>query len=148
MFNDSRIDIYDYISDMLNGVVSDSVYKMYEPESLTSDAVKNGFIVIKVGELNNESEFGYSTYAWVRCYIEAYVPIKNNGELNEARYKEMEDGINMVINLADESGENGNGYSLDADNVISYDDGRVHTAGNMFHIFGKSFTVDIHKEND
>ena len=75
MFNDSRIDIYDYLYNLVYDVVTKNVYRMGEPTETTESDSKDGFVVLKVGNMNDDSEFDCDAYGWVRCTITAYVLI-------------------------------------------------------------------------
>lgn len=142
MVNESRIGVYDYIYELLHGVVTNNVYTMNEPQELTESDTTDGFVVIRVGDMFDESEFELETYGWVRVFIEAYIPPKSRGRLDKAKYKSFEDGINSVINNEMKNGTNDN-YSIETDNVISLD-GIVDTnANNSYYVFVKSFIVNI-----
>ena len=90
MFNDSRIDIYDYLYNLVYDVVTKNVYRMGEPTETTESDSKDGFVVLKVGNMNDDSEFYCDAYGWVRCTITAYVPKKSRGRLDKTLYKAFE----------------------------------------------------------
>lgn len=140
MFNDSRIDIYDYLYNLVYDVVTKNVYRMGEPTETTSSDVKDGFVIIKVGNFNDDSEFDCNTYGWVRCTIMAYVPKKAKGHLNKPLYKAFETSINNVIREAILSGNNGDFYIL-SDGVLSMDGDEITQKGNQYHVYLKSFIV-------
>lgn len=139
MINDSRIDIYEYLTSLMKQVM-DNVYPMGEPTTTTESDVDNGFIVVLVGRLNDDSEFTCETYIWTRCYITAYVPKKNRGILNKSLYREYEESINAIIN-AEQEKEDGSRYFIVPDTVISMDDDEKTQKNNQYHIFTKSFIV-------
>lgn len=139
MINDSRIDIYEYLTDLMRQV-TDNVYPMGEPTTTTESDVDNGFIVILVGELNDNSEFPCETYLWARCYVTAYVPKKNRGILNKSLYREYEEGINDIIK-AEQEKEDGSRYFIVPDSILSMDDDEKTQKNNQYHIFTKSFIV-------
>lgn len=141
MLNESRIGIYDYLYNLFYDVVTKNVYSMEVPQELTESDVKDGFIVISIGNINDESEFYGEAYARVRCYVEAYVPPTSRGRLDYAKYKEFEDGISVIINLA--THERNDSYHIEADNVLSLDWMENNNANNIFFSFVKSFIVNI-----
>jgi len=146
MINDSRIDIYDYLSGLMKQV-SENVYAMAEPTETTESDVDDGFIVIRVGTLNDDSEFSCETYLWSRCYVTAYVPKKTRGRLNKTLYSTFENGINTIIK--NEQSENHDGqYFIVPDTTISMDDDETAQKGNQFHVFTKSFIVGTDYEQE
>ena len=146
MVNESRIDIYDYLYNLLFGVVSENVYDMHPPTELTESDTKDGFIVIHVGGMVDESEFDLQAYGRVRCYIEAFVPPISRGRMNHDIYALMENGINTLI---DEQSENRDGaYYIEKDSVISMDDDESSTADNTYFTFIKSFIVVIDNQEE
>lgn len=145
MVNESRIGIYNYLYDLFYDVVTKNVYSMNEPQELTDSDVKNGFIVIRVGDLLDESEFSGKAYGEVRCFVEGYVPPISRGRLNYDKYQAMENGINGVINNATSSDTHGD-YSIQEGSVLSYDADETSNANNQFFLFIKSFIVVIDKQ--
>lgn len=141
MFNESRIDIYDFLYNLFYDVVTKNVYSMSEPQELTASDVKNGFLVIRVGNIADASEFSKETYGWVRCYVEAYVPPTTRGRLDYDKYKEYEDGINGVINSL--IGHSDGTYCIQDDSVISTDTLETNNANNLYYTFVKSFILTI-----
>lgn len=139
MINDSRIDIYDYLSGLMKQV-TDNVYPMGEPTTTTESDVDNGFIVILVGRLNDDSEFSCEAYLWTRCYITAYVPKKNRGILNKSLYKEYETSINDIIR-SEQGKTDESRYYIVPDTVVSMDDDEKTQKNNQYHVFTKSFIV-------
>lgn len=140
MVNESRIAIYDYLSGMMKAVTP-RVYSMAEPEVNTEADVDEGFLVVRVGTLNDDSEFSGNAYMWARCYVTAYVPKKTNGRLDKERYKTYEDGVNDVIRRATATKE-GTYYIL-PDSTVSMDDDESAQKGNQYHVFTKSFVVVV-----
>lgn len=141
MFNESRIDIYDYLYNLFYDVVTKNVYSMSEPQELTASDVKDGFLVIRVGNINDVSEFSREAYGWVRCYVEAYVPPISRGRLDYDKYKEYEDGINDVISSL--IGHTDGTYCVQEDSVISTDTLETNNANNLYYTFVKSFILTI-----
>lgn len=142
MVDESRIGIYNYICGLLYGVVSENVYSMNEPQELTDSDTKDGFIVIRVGDLYDNSEFRCETYAQVRVFVEAYVPPISRGRLDKAKYKSFEDSINDAINAEIDNGTNEK-YSIESDGILSMDSNNDTNANNAYYMFVKSFIVTI-----
>lgn len=142
MFSDSRIDIYDYLYDLVvNNEVSSNVYMVDEPQDLTASDKKDGFVVIKVGGLNDQSQFDLETYGWARVYIYAYVPSTSRGRLNYDKYKVMENKLNALIDTANQQVVDG--YTIIKNSTLSTDGTVMSTANNLFYTFVKSFRVLI-----
>ena len=145
MVNESRIDIYDYLYNLLFGVVSENVYDMRVPQELTESDTKDGFLVIHVGDIVDESEFSCEAFGRVRCFIEAFVPQISRGRVNHDIYALMENGINNVI---DEQSQIDDGtYYIDKGSVLTSDDDEISNAGNAYFTFIKSFIVVIDKQS-
>lgn len=145
MVDDSRIGIYNYIYDLLYGVVTENVYRMSEPQELTESDTKDGFLVITLGDVYDESEFSKQAYGWARAYIEVYVPPRSRGRLDKAAYKAFEDAVNTVIDTEVANPTNDT-YSIQTDSVISMDGEAGSGANNSYFVFVKSFVVLIDKE--
>lgn len=143
MLNDSRIDIYDYLYNLFYDVVTKNVYPMRVPKELTQSDTEEGFIVIRVGGINDESEFSGQAYGSARCYVQAYVPPVSRGRLDYDKYKEYEDGINAIIKLAAE--DNQGEYNIEESSIISTDEAEISNANNSYFTFIKSFVVNIIK---
>lgn len=144
MIDKSRIAIYDYLYSLLFGVVTNNVHSMGEPSETTDDEAENGFVVTQVGDIEDESEFEGSAYAWARCYVYAYVPKLSRGRLNKRKYKEYEDAIMSVIKNAETQGNDD--YYIKPETTISMDNNDNTMKGNQYHIFVKSFVVVIDKQ--
>ena len=141
MVNESRIDIYDYLYNLFYDVVTKNVYSMETPQELTQSDTQDGFIVLHVGDLNDESEFAHQTYGWARCFVEAYIPPISRGRLDYDKYREFEDAITEVIHLA--SDDVIDGYSVQEGSVLSMDGAETTNANNTYFTFIKSFIVNI-----
>ena len=141
MLKDSRIDIYDYLYNLFYEVVSDNVYRMTGPQELTESDTTDGFIVIKLGDVNDESEFSKQAYGWARAFVEVFVPPRSRGRLDKVKYKELEDAVNTVIDneIANPTSDT---YGIESDSVVSMD-GDDGNASNNYHVFMKSFVVLI-----
>lgn len=144
MLNESRIDIYDYLYGLLYDNVTKNVYSMNEPQELTESDAKDGFVVIRVGDIYDESEFNGQAYGWVRCYVQAYVPTISRGRLDYDRYKEFESGINDAIDVA--TMDTDNTYFVEKGSVLSMDGFEMSNANNAYYTFVKSFIVNIDKQ--
>lgn len=139
---ESRIGVYNYIYGLLFGVVSDNVYSMNEPQELTESDTRDGFIVIRVEDMVDESEFDLNAYGWVRVFVEAYVPPISRGRLDKAKYKTFEDGITEAIRNEIENGTNEH-YSIHSDGILSMDSNADTNANNAYYMYVKSFIVQI-----
>lgn len=146
MLNESRIDLYDYLYNLFFNVVTQNVYPMLEPQELTKSDTEDGFLVIRVGDLHDESEFSGNAYGWARCYVEAFVPPISRGRLARQKYKAFEDSINDVINQASENG--GGDYYIEKGSVLSTDADEASNANNAYFTFIKSFVVHIEQEQE
>ena len=144
MLNESRIDVYDYLYNVFYDVVTKNVYAMYEPQELTESDNKDGFLVITVGNLTDESEFSDNAYGWARCYVEAYIPAISRGRLDYEKYKEFEDGINALID--EESARSNGTYTILEGSVLSADTRESTGANSVFYTFVKSFIVIIDEQ--
>lgn len=140
MFDASRNAIYDYLCDIFEQV-SKNVYEKFAPQELTNSDAKDGFLVVSVGDLYNESEFSQEAYGWVRCYVEAYVPLKSRGRADHKKDAAFEDKINAVIKTQAEN-ESGS-YTIREDHILSSDYEEVTNGDNPFSVFVKSFIVEI-----
>lgn len=145
MINESRIDIYNYLYNLLYGVVSDNVYYMRAPQELLEPDTTDGFLVIHVGSIMDESEFDGHAYGSVRCFIEAFVPQMSRGRVDHDIYAVMESAINEVIkNQMDvRDGQ----YYIQSDSIISTDSSEASDANNSYYTFIKSFIVVIEEQD-
>lgn len=141
MYNESRTDIYDFLYDLFYDVVTKNVYLMSEPQELTKSDTEDGFIVIRLGDIRDYSEFDMEGYAAVRCFVEAYIPTITRGRLDFDRYKEFEDSINTVIKEASEDTDSE--YSVQYASILSMEDVADSNANSFFHMFIKSFLIQI-----
>ena len=144
MFNNSRIAIYDYVYDLFYNVVTRNVYLMNEPTELTESDKRDGFIVIRLGNFVDESEFLLNTYGWVRVFVEAFVPPITRGRVSESKFATFEDGINEVIEAAAEDTEAE--FYVEQGSLLSSDDKEQDNQDNQFFVFVKSFIVVADKE--
>lgn len=142
MFNESRIDLYDYISGIFSDV-SENIYKMKIPQELTESDTTEGFIVVYLGDIYDDSEFLKEAYGDVRVVVSAYVPLKSRGRLNKELYKAFESGINEAL---DNEISNGNSehYTIQDDGILSMDDIEDNNANNSYSVYTKTFVVTVH----
>lgn len=144
MLNPSRIAIYDYVYNLIyDEEVLKNVYKMFEPQELNESDVKDGFVVIRVGDLNDASEFDYEAFGTTRVFIEAYIPPKSRGRLDEEAYERYENAINDAIANAPSDGT----YFVQNGSTLSSDIEETRNANNIFFTFIRSFVVVIDENN-
>lgn len=146
MLNKSRSDIYDYLYGLFYGTVTENVYSMFEPQELEDTDRTDGFIVLHVGNMYDNSEFSGQTYGEVRCYVEAYIPPVTRGRLDVDKYREYEEAITQTIENAIASPNQNEDYCIQEDSLISSETEEVTNANNIFFVFIKSFIVAINKE--
>ena len=146
MVEESRIAIYDYLKPLFASVTQ-NVYSMRVPTENTQDDVDNGFIVIEVGSLRDDSEFDLQASGWVRCFVTAFVPQKTRGRLDREKYKAFEDSINAAIR-SEISTPTSDTYAIQSDGFLSMDDDEDTNKGNQFNTFIKSFIVTIDAEEE
>ena len=146
MLNPSRIDIYDYLYNLLYGVVSENVYDMRVPQELTESDTNDGFLVIHVGSMYDESEFAREAYGRVRCYIEAYIPQISRGRVNHDIYAAMENSINNIIE--EQTNVRDGSYYIEDDSILSMEDDEISNANNAYFTFIKSFIVCIDSQQE
>lgn len=145
MFDNSRIGLYEYLYDLFYGVVTDNVYSISEPQELTESDVQDGFIVIKIDTMLDNSEFDREAYGRVRCNVYVYVPPISRGRLDFDKYKEFEDAVNNVIENA--RFDRNLKYLVEDGNTLSSDTFEITNADNTFFMFIKSFIVTISNFN-
>lgn len=146
MIPDTRIDIYNFVYNMFYDVVTKNVYSMNPPQELTDSDTKDGFIVIGVGDLYDESEFSGRAYAWARVFVEAYIPPKSRGRLNKNKYMAFDKSLTSVINNYDERHES-TGFSIDLETLLSTD-GYYSTSKDLYQVIAKSFVVYMNDSVD
>ena len=139
--NVSRIDIYDYLYNLIFGVITENVYYMDVPEELTDSDTEEGFIVINVGDIVDHGEFYKQSYGTVRCFLTAYIPQISRGRVNREIYALFENGIENII---EEQSQTSDGqYSIAEDSVLSMDGTDSSTSDNSYFTYVKSFVVTI-----
>lgn len=144
MFDKSRSNLYNYLHSLFYGVVSNNVYNIEEPQELTASDVQDGFIVIRIGDMNNESEFDNNAYGWARVYVTAYIPVAKRGRLDMDKFSAFESGVMQVIENAANAPDNGeSGYRIAENTMLSTDGTKQSNANNYYFTFIKSFLVYI-----
>lgn len=138
----SRSKVYDYLVSLFMGLVNRNVYRITVPTANTQSDTKDGFIVLRVGDITDESEFKHDAYGWVRCYVTAYIPKFGNGYLDTEIYENYESKIDQKIETEIES-PSSNDYYIIEDGILSMDDDVDTQKGNQYHTYTKSFIVII-----
>lgn len=136
----SRKDIYSHIATLLVGV-SNNIYRISVPPTLSADAAKNGFIVLQMGEVIDNSEFTYGdTYSRARFYVQCYVPSTSSGLMNTSKYDKIQQSVDSIIDA--EIAKTNQPYSIQQDGVLSMDDFFTNN-DKSFYVYTKSFLVTI-----
>lgn len=143
MLNGSRLGIYNYVYDRIYDVVTRNVYSMFEPQELTSSDATDGFVVIRVGDVVDRSEFMGEAFAQARVWVEAYVPLKSRGRLDKNKYAAFEDALDDVVRGMIQSDGDDTTYGVEDDGVLSMDTDERANANNAFALYVKSFVVTI-----
>lgn len=142
MVKESRTAIYDFLKPLFTSV-SQNIYPQRVPTDNTSDDTENGFIVIEVGDIRDESEFDLQTFGWVRCSVVAYIPQKTRGRWDEPKYKVFESGINTAVRNAIDNPDRTSPYAIQSDGILSSEDIEDTQKGNQYSVYIKSFIVTI-----
>ena len=142
MLNESRIDLYDYICGLFTSV-SENIYSMKVPEELTESDVADGFLVVRIGDMYDESEFPKQAYGDVRVFVSAYIPFKSRGRINKTLYEAFETAMNDAVDNAIDTADGDESYTIQNDGILSMDDVEESNANNMFSVYVKSFVVTI-----
>lgn len=142
MWNNSRINIYEYIESLLVDNVTENVYLMEEPQELTESDTQDGFVVVRVGDFHDASEFDANAYGWARVFVETYVPPISRGRLDVDKYKSYETNINHLFESAPKTHRNAL-YWIKSDSVLSMDMMHKNNANNAYFMFVKSFVVMV-----
>ena len=140
--NISRIDIYDYIKGLFAGqanTIFKNVYYGEIPQTITDSDKNNGFIVIRLGALNDNSDFYLSTYCTIRGYIECYIPLYQ-GKMNTTKYKLVQNALDLIIKG---EGEKVNAqYNINTDSVLTTE-GYFNNNNNTSFAYIASFQITI-----
>lgn len=145
MYNSSRKDIYDWLYELFYDAPTKNVYAMFKPLELTNADTKEGFLVIRIGDFVDASEFSKSAYGACRVYVTAYVPLLSRGRLNYSLFDSFEQSINNVVDGA--INDDGGMYNVIEDSVLSMDDIDDSNETNQFATYTKSFVVTIDGDN-
>ena len=141
MVEESRIALYEYLKSVFADVTQ-NIYSMRVPTENTTDDTKNGFIVIEIGAIFDESEFDLQSYGEVRCFVTAYVPQKTRGRLDTTKYAAFENSINAALRTEIDN-PSSDVYYIQSDRILSMDDNEDSQKGNQYNVFVKSFIVTI-----
>ena len=144
MLNDSRHSIYDYLYGLFYETVTPNVYLASEPQELTNSDMREGFVVLNVGDLVDESEFAGQAFGGARCFVRAFTPAMSRGRMDDEKYAAFESAINAVIKEA--SANRNADYFIQEDSVLSYDDTDTLDQQTPFYILIKSFIVITDKQ--
>ena len=140
--NVSRKDLYSYVATMFVGVVK-GIYR-HMPTSLSSEDTANGFIVLRMGNIEDESEIFLNAYAKTRIYVECYVPDVNtsttNGVMSTTKYDAMQQAVDNKIDA--ECEKVNQTYTISRESILSSDDTYVNKAVS-FMVYITSFQVII-----
>ncbi len=138
----SRKNLYSYVASMFVGIVK-GIYK-HMPTSLSPEDTTNGFIVIRMGNIDDSSEFYGNTYAKTRIYVECYVPDVNtsttNGVMSTTKYDTMQQAVDDKIDA--ECEKVNQTYTISRESILSSDDTYVNKAVS-FMVYITSFQVII-----
>lgn len=138
----SRKNLYSYVASMFVGIVK-GIYK-HMPTALSPEDTTNGFIVIRMGNIEDSSEFYGNTYAKTRIYVECYVPDVNtsttNGVMSTTKYDAMQQAVDDKIDA--ECEKVNQTYTISRESILSSDDTYVNKAVS-FMVYITSFQVII-----
>lgn len=138
----SRKNLYSYVASMFVGIVK-GIYK-HMPTALSPEDTTNGFIVIRMGNIDDSSEFYGNTYAKTRIYVECYVPDANasttNGVMSTTKYDAMQQAVDDKIDA--ECEKVNQTYTISRESILSSDDTYVNKAVS-FMVYITSFQVII-----
>ena len=139
----SRKNIYTYLANLFKTVTT-NLYRISIPVTLGDDAVSNGFIVISLGNLTDNSEFDFKTYSHIRATIQYFVPSINtttaNGVMNTSAFDNVQTQIDAII--TSESEKTNQKYTISRDGVLSMDDFYTNNT-NSFYVYITSFLITI-----
>ena len=139
----SRKNIYTYLANLFKTVTT-NLYRISIPVTLGDDAVANGFIVMKLGNLSDKSEFDLNTYAEIRATIQYFVPSINtttaSGVMNTSSFDNIQTQIDAII--TSESEKTNQKYTISRDGVLSMDDFYTNNT-NSFYVYITSFLITI-----
>lgn len=137
----SRKEIYSYIATLFSGITK-NIYRVTIPETLGTDAITNGFIVLTMDGIRDYSEFNSGTYSQVRVNVEYYVPSIStssaNGIMNTTKFDAAQNAVDTIIEAEYE--KTNQAYTISKDDILSTDDFFTNKT-NSFFVYIKSFIV-------
>jgi hypothetical protein len=135
-----RMPIYQYVHSLFYKKVTNSIFPIEIPTGLDDKEKSKGFMVIRMGNIRDKSEFDLNAYATVRVTVEMYIPPKTRGRVNDTAYSEAEEKITSIIENEIETPTGK--YSISSDGILSTD--TIYDENdNMFFVYMKSFVVSI-----
>ena len=140
--NISRIDLYEYIKGFFVGesnTIFNNIHYGEIPQILTDSDSKHGFVVIRLGTMDDNSEIALNTYVTLRCYIECYMPLYN-GTVNTTKYKKVQEAVDSVIKR--ECSKVNAQYNINTDSLLSAD-GYFNNNNNSSFGYIASFQITI-----
>ena len=141
--NESRKDIYSYVATLFTSVTT-NIFRGEIPKSLSGTCATNGFMVLRLGELRDDSEFDMEAFGRVRMNVEFYVPSVSTsnagGVMNTTKFDEAQDDIDAIVNA--ECAKRNQTYTISRDGILSFDDFYSNSA-NTFHVYITSFIITI-----
>ena len=139
MSDTSRISVYSFVHTMF-GSLGISVYAMEIPQSLETVDITNGFAVMRINNIYDNSEFIGHTYSTARVFLETYVPAKTKGRLDTTKYEALQNKINSMVNeYCDKTNQD---YMVSRDSILNYDDTMINGSTEFF-MYLISFTVTM-----
>lgn len=139
----SRKDIYSYVATLFTGITT-NIYRRSIPQTLNSDAVANGFIVITLEDIRDFSEISLNTYSQVRVYIEYFVPSINtenaDGVMNTSKFDAAQEAVDTIIDA--ECEKTNQTYTIQRESILSTDDFYTNNI-NSFYEYITSFMITI-----
>ena len=139
----SRKEIYSYVATLFTGFTK-NIYRISIPETLGSNAISNGFMVLRMGDINDFSEISLETYGQLRMYVEFYTPSTDtqtaNGIMNTQKFEAAQAAIDNIIKA--ESEKQNQVYTISRDSILSSDDFFTNKT-NSFFVYITSFLITI-----
>ena len=141
--NVSRKDIYSYVATLFTSVTT-NIFRGEAPKSLGGTCATAGFMVLRLNELRDESEFDMEAYGRVRMNVEFYVPsVKTSnagGVMNTSKFDDAQSAIDAIVSA--ECNKRNQTYTISRDGILSFDDFYSNSA-NTFHVYITSFIITI-----
>lgn len=139
----SRKDIYSYVATLFTSFTK-NIYRISVPETLSSDATTNGFMVLKLDDVRDFSEISLESYSQVRMYVEFYTPSTNtstaSGVMNTTKFDAAQIAIDNIISA--ECNKQNQTYSISKESILSTDDFFTNKT-NSFYVYITSFLIII-----